>query len=430
MAVDAERASGYRYGQRAFLVQLRREGSGTLLVDPVPLPDLSPLATALGDATWVLHAASQDLPCLAEVGLRPGGDLFDTELAARLAGREQVGLAAVVEDLLGWTLAKEHSAVDWSTRPLPEPWLRYAALDVEVLLELRDALAGELAAQGKTAWAQEEFAAVRDAPAPSPRTDPWRRTSGLHQVRDRRGLAVVRSLWTEREEMARHRDVAPGRVLPDRAVVSAATRQPATAAELTALPVFSGPANRRLASRWMAAIDRARALDDADLPAQTLPNDGPPPARVWRERDPQAAARLAAARAVVDELSERHGVPAQNLLTPDLLRRLCWRPPDPADAAALAASLRAAGARRVAGRPARRPARRRVRHRRRARCTDRRRPLRRPVPRRRPGRCRGRRAVALRDRTASLHGSLLLASSMACGAPARPPRSSRAPHPA
>jgi ribonuclease D len=345
VAVDAERASGYRYGQRAFLVQLRRAGAGTVLVDPVPLPDLAPVREALGDAEWVLHSASQDLACLAEVGLVPGGELFDTELGARLAGLERVGLAAVVEQLLGLRLAKEHSAVDWSTRPLPASWLTYAALDVEVLVELRDALAALLAEQGKLDWAREEFAAVRDAPAPVPRTDPWRRTSQLHQVRSRRGLAVVRELWNERDRVAARRDIAPGRVLPDRAIVNAATAMPTSVEELTALPVFSGPANRRQAGRWLGAIERGRRVPERELPLHALPGDGPPPPRAWKDRDPEAAARLVASREAVAALSEQHVVPVENLLTPDLLRRLCWRPPADTSAAGLAAALRAAGAR-------------------------------------------------------------------------------------
>jgi ribonuclease D len=345
VAVDAERASGYRYGQRAFLVQLHRAGTGTLLVDPVGRQDLSSIGQALGDAEWVLHAASQDLPCLAAVGLRPGGALFDTELAARLAGFEKVGLAAVVERLLGWGLAKEHSAVDWSTRPLPPAWLVYAALDVDVLLDLREALGAELEAQGKTTWAAQEFAAVRDAPTPPPRTDPWRRTSGMHGLRGRRSLAVVRELWQVREDLARRRDVAPGRLLPDRAIVSAATAMPATVAELTALPVFSGPANRRLATRWLAAIERARRLPEDRLPPVSLPSDGPPPPRTWKDRDPAAAERLSRGRAVVAALSEEHAVPVANLLSPDTLRRLCWEPPAQGDASSVASVLRDAGAR-------------------------------------------------------------------------------------
>ena len=187
VAIDAERASGYRYGQRAYLVQVRREGSGTALIDPMAVPDLAPLNTAINGAEWILHAATQDLACLAEVGLRPK-QLFDTELAARLLGMPRVGLAAVVEHYLGLTLAKEHSAVDWSTRPLPTDWLKYAALDVEVLGEVRNLMGVDLARSGKAEWARQEFAALITW-APAVKVDPWRRTSGLHKVRGARGLA-------------------------------------------------------------------------------------------------------------------------------------------------------------------------------------------------------------------------------------------------
>src|SRR4051812_9842722 len=274
IAVDAERASGHRYGQRAFLVQIRREGAGTALIDPVELPDLSDLNHAIAGIEWVLHAASQDLPCLAEVGLHPTR-LFDTELGARLAGFPRVGLAAMVEELLGLSLAKEHSAVDWSTRPLPEPWLRYAALDVEVLVDLRDAVAAELERQGKLAWAEEEFAAVAAAPPAAPRVDPWRRTSGMHRIRDRRRLAAVRELWLTRDTVARQRDLSPGRILPDSAIVEAALTMPATLTALTALPAFSGRGARRHARQWLDALDAARALPESDLPLQHLPADGP-----------------------------------------------------------------------------------------------------------------------------------------------------------
>ncbi len=345
VAVDAERASGHRYGQRAFLVQLRREGAGTALIDPAALPDLSSLGEALEDAEWVLHAASQDLPCLAEVGLRPR-TLFDTELGSRLAGLQRVGLAAVVEEFLGLGLAKEHSAVDWSTRPLPEPWLRYAALDVEVLIDLRDALAAELERQGKLAWAREEFAAIVDTPPAPPRQDPWRRTSGLHRVRTRRQLAVVRELWHTRDALAQEQDVSPGRILPDSSVVEAALASPTTLRGLTSMASFTGRGSRRHAPLWFEAIRRAQELPDDQLPAQHLPADGPPPARVWAERDPAAAARLSRARAVVGSVATQLGLPVENLVSPDIVRRLAWSPPEPADEAAVTEFLREHGARR------------------------------------------------------------------------------------
>jgi ribonuclease D len=345
VAVDAERASGYRYGQRAYLVQLRRQGSGTVLIDPIPLPDLSTLDAAIADVEWDLHAASQDLPCLAELGMRPH-TLFDTELAGRLLGYEKVGLGAMVESQLGLALEKGHSAADWSTRPLPHSWLAYAALDVEVLVELRDLLEGQLRAAGKLDWAREEFAAVAAAPQPAPRAEPWRRTSGIHRVRGRRALATVRALWEARDALARQRDIAPGRVLPDSAIVAAATANPATADELAALPVFSGRQQLRQLRRWFGAVAAARELPEEALPLSAVPSDGPPPPNRWADRDPDAAARLVAARAGLADLSARVSIPVENLLSPDLVRRLAWSPPADADPAGIAAVLAAGGARR------------------------------------------------------------------------------------
>ena len=344
VAVDAERASGYRYSHRAYLVQLRREGAGTALVDPLACPDLSALGDTLAEVEWVLHAAGQDLPCLADLGMRPSR-LFDTELAGRLLGYPRVGLAPLVEAVLGFALEKGHSAADWSTRPLPEPWLRYAALDVELLIELRAVLETELRQTGKLAWAQEEFAALVGSTPPAPPTEPWRRTSGLHRVRDRRRLAAVRELWLERDWLARSRDLAPGRVLPDAAIVEAALTMPAGPAEIATLPVFRGRAQRREAARWARAIERARRAGDGDLPALAVRYDGPPPTRSWASRDPVAAARLAAARAAIAEVAQAHGLPVENLLTPETLRRAAWSPPDPPTPEALAAAFRHRGAR-------------------------------------------------------------------------------------
>ncbi|GEB53284.1 MULTISPECIES: ribonuclease D [Streptomyces] len=344
VAVDAERASGYRYGQRAYLVQLRREGAGTALIDPVACPDLTALDAALAQSEWVLHAATQDLPCLREIGMRPAR-LFDTELAGRLAGFPRVGLGAMVENVLGYALEKGHSAVDWSTRPLPEPWLRYAALDVELLVDLRDALEEELAGQGKLEWAREEFAAIVAAPPPPPRKDPWRRTSGMHKVRRRRQMAVVRELWQTRDAVARKRDVSPGKVLSDAAIVEAALASPANARALAALPGFGHRMGRRQLEQWQAAVERARALPESELPQQSQAPAGPPPPRSWADKDPDAAARLTAARAAVTQHAEELNLPQENLLTPDTVRRLCWEPPAEVTRETVGEALRRMGAR-------------------------------------------------------------------------------------
>ena len=344
VAVDAERASGYRYSSRAYLVQLRRAGVGTAIIDPIPLGALSELGATLTGCEWVLHAASQDLPSLAAIGLRPAR-LFDTELAGRLLNYPKVGLAAMVEQLLGYRMRKEHSAVDWSRRPLPKSWLRYAALDVEMLLELRDVLARQLLAEGKQHWAEEEFAALAAWTPGELRQEPWRRTSGLHRVRGRRGLAVVRELWDTRDAIARERDIAAGRILNDAALCEIAIAAEKSRAALAASAALESAGGQRHRSSWLAAVRRAQQLPEVDLPQLSPRYDGPPPARVWAERDPAAAARLTACREAMRALAEQHRMPVENILAPDAVRRLAWQPPEKHSAGAVAAILRSFGAR-------------------------------------------------------------------------------------
>ena len=327
VAIDAERASGYRYGQRAYLIQLRREGSGTWLIDPIACPDLSPIGEVLSEVEWILHAATQDLPCLADVGMHPS-HLFDTELGGRLVGLPRVGLAAVVEHYLGLTLAKEHSAVDWSTRPLPEPWLRYAALDVEVLVQVRNLMAQDLAVQDKMGWAEQEFDALTRFTGPPVRLEPWRRTSGMHKVRNRRGAAMIRELWQTRDAIAIASDIAPGRILPDATLVDLAIRAPKTGADINANAVGRvSRSARRYQQEWLGALERARHLPETDLPALTVRSEGPPPARAWADRAPAAASRLAQAREALGEFAHVRNIPIENLLSPDSLRRMLWTPP-------------------------------------------------------------------------------------------------------
>ncbi|EOM75846.1 ribonuclease D [Rhodococcus rhodnii] len=324
LAVDAERASGFRYSARAYLVQLRREGAGTVLLDPIPTADaLAPLAEVVNPLEWVLHAADQDLPGLAELGLHPAR-LFDTELGARLAGFERVGLAAVVERELGYSLKKGHGADDWSKRPLPDAWLNYAALDVELLVDLRDAVAADLERQHKTEWAAQEFERVRLAGPPVPKPDRWRRVSHITSLKSPRQLAAARALWEAREDLARRRDVSPSRVLPDSAIVDAATKDPRTVGELRALPVFGGPRQRRYSRVWLTALEQARGLGDAELPSRSPRTVGPPAASRWARVDPEAADRLASVRAGLNALSEKVTVPVENLAHPELVRRIVW----------------------------------------------------------------------------------------------------------
>lgn len=342
IGVDAERASGFKYSQRAYLIQVYRRGAGTFLFDPPAIGRFSELNEAIGDETWILHAASQDLACLREVGLDPD-TIFDTELAARLLGLPRVGLGTVVEELLGIHLAKEHSAANWSTRPLPEAWLVYAALDVELLPDLHDRMVEMLESDGKSTLATQEFAAVLARETKVVRPEPWRRLSGIHSLRGQRNLAIARELWLARDALAQEIDVSPGRLVPDASLVAAAAAAPTNKQALAELKQFSGRASRSELDRWWGAVQAGLATED--LPVIKANNDTLPPPRSWPDRNPEAALRYKAARAALAEAGEQLSIPLENLLTPEYLRRLAWTPPEPVDTETVAAALADMGAR-------------------------------------------------------------------------------------
>ncbi len=339
VGLDTERAHGFRYTGKAYLIQLRREGSGTFLIDPIafetdgPRADLSSLGDAISDAEWIIHAASQDLGPLAEVELVPR-TLFDTELAGRLLGFPRVSLGVLTEELLGVSLLKEHSASDWSKRPLPSEWLSYAALDVELLGELRDHIAAELHSAGKSEWAEQEFVHLVDhaEDVPAPREDPWRRTSGIHSVHTQMGLAYVRELWYARDELAADMDIAPGRLVSDRAISElAASAQPKKhvlqRSDLRGVTGFRWRNARRHEDTWLAALERVAELTPSEYPPTRAASKGPGSPRNWANKNPEAFARWQRVRAAVVEASESLNVPAENLIAPDAIRHLCFSPP-------------------------------------------------------------------------------------------------------
>lgn len=343
IGVDAERASGFRYGNDAYLVQLFRTGSQAFLIDPISVSSFADVQEALSAEEWIFHAASQDLPSLEKLGLKPQ-KVFDTELASRLLGLPRVGLGSVVEEFLGVTLEKAHSAADWSTRPLPESWLEYAALDVLLLPALRDSLEEQLLASGKLEFATQEFEHLLRWEPKAEHPEPWRRMAGLNAVSQPRQLAIARELWLSRDALARERDIAPGRLLPDSSIIAASLEPPRSQSHLAAMKKFHGRASRSELPRWWQAIFSGKTTDD--LPTKRGPAlRDQPPHRTWAKRFPEADARLRAARESLSELADERQIPLENLLTPDVLRRLAWSPPEPIETATLAAALSDAGAR-------------------------------------------------------------------------------------
>ncbi len=331
-AVDAERASGFRYSARAYLIQIKRKNGGLHLIDPIPFgPEHSLFAelnALLNTDEVILHASTQDLPCLRELGINPV-KLFDTELAGRIAGLPRVGLGPLLESLMGVTLAKEHSAADWSARPLPKEWLTYAALDVELLVELRDTMNSILEKANKLPWAHEEFASILMAPPAPPRVDPWRRTSGMHKIKRRDQLAIIRSLWVARDGVAAVQDIAPGKLLNDSAIVELAIAAPTNKKEFEKCLRPLGLRARWMENLqlWLDSIAAAVAMPEDLWPAMRTNADTLPPIKLWRDKFPEKFAPLSHARAAIELIAEQNEIPVENLITPEFVRRICWKPP-------------------------------------------------------------------------------------------------------
>jgi len=344
-AVDAERATGFKFSARAYLIQIKRHNGGLHLIDPIPFGPGHRLFVELNKLLQsdevILHASTQDLPCLRELGINPV-NLFDTELGGRLAGLPRVGLGPLLESLMEVSLAKEHSAADWSQRPLPQDWLNYAALDVELLIELRDKVHALLASANKLKWAEQEFQAILNAPPAPPRIDPWRRTSGMHKVKKREQLAIVRALWTVRNEIAQEIDISQGRLLSDSAIIELAMVAHAKPIkskkdlERALRPIGLRARWVENSATWISTITDAIALPEEQWPKARSAADSLPPIKIWRERFPEKYAPLTHAKARLAEKSAELAIPLENMITPEYVRRVCWMSPKGSVAQALA----------------------------------------------------------------------------------------------
>ena len=170
-------------------------------------------------------------------------------------------------------------------------------------------------------WAKVDSAPVR--------AEPWRRTSGIHRVRGRRGLALVRSMWELRDRIAQGRDITTNRIVPDAAIVEAAQAAPRSRNALGRLPGFATRSGQRYAKEFATAINEAFELPETELPTLGQQHDGPPPPRSWADKNPEAADRLGRCREVISSLATEHELPQENLISPDFVRRLAWEPPVP-----------------------------------------------------------------------------------------------------
>jgi len=345
IAIDAERASGFRYGQKAYLIQVGVKGEDLFLIDPVANyePEMwEDCKEVLSSKPWIIHAASQDIPCLAELGIIPI-QVLDTELGSRILGLPRVSLGTITEHYLDLKLAKEHSAVDWSERPLRKEWLEYAALDIDVLHELWEKVHADLISKEKLEIATAEFDYLISQPVKAPKAERWRSMTGLHEIKEGRALTIAKALWEARENLAIDKDVAPGRLIPDSAIVAAVKAMPKSRSELATLKTFSGKASRTFLDTWWDAFVLGNTTKDVvELRAKAT---GIPNHRNWPIKFPDAHARLLASKAALISLSEELQIPQENILNPEVLRSICFEPPTDISHESVAENLAAKGAR-------------------------------------------------------------------------------------
>lgn len=329
LAVDAERASGFRYFQRAYLIQFHFENGVTWLIDPHLFDEGDAGRRALNELTqalprnWILHAATQDFPCLFELGLRPER-VFDTELAAKLIGLEKVGLASILQQLHGIELAKEHSAADWSQRPLTASMLGYAALDVQHLHELKESLSNAIFEVGREEWAVQEFDHLLTFAPKPPDEYKWLRLPGVKQARDQTVSKIAKAIWSARELLAQELDISPGRILPDSSIAAAAIAKPSSRRELASNKAFSGRMSRTKLDLWWGAVESAESQDvHVTAASEAIPHH-----RSWERRFPDAYRRYGELRPILIDLAAKHGLRPEVLISPDAIRSVAFAPPD------------------------------------------------------------------------------------------------------
>jgi len=267
LAVDTEAASFHRFIDRVYLLQISSRDE-TAVVDPLAIDSLAPLAEVLADPAVeiVFHDADYDLRLLdREYGFR-ATNIFDTRVAAQLLNEPGVGLAALLEKYLGVRLDKRFQRADWSARPLSPEMLEYAASDTRHLPELRDILKGRLEAQGRLAWAEEEFALLDELRWSQSDGEPgYLRLKGAKALKGRE-LAILRELFEWREGVAQRSDRATFRVLNNEPMLAMAKQPPADMAALKTIPGIGSDQAERRGRDILAAVKRGLEIPEQDLP--------------------------------------------------------------------------------------------------------------------------------------------------------------------
>ncbi|HTY20007.1 MAG TPA: HRDC domain-containing protein [Geobacteraceae bacterium] len=279
VAVDLEADSMHHYQEKVCLIQISTS-TESVIVDPLGLPDLSPLAPVMADADIrkIFHGADYDIRSLHRDFAIEVRNLFDTMIACQFLGEKEVGLAAVLFKRFGAELDKRHQKADWSRRPLPDDMIEYAIRDTSLLIPLYGQLKKELNENGRLAWVEEESELLAGVRAnPRDQEPMFLRFKGAARM-EQRSLAVLEELLRYRDGVARAHDLPPFKVMGSDAVRVLAERMPRRPADLEGIPGLTPKLIKRYGNDILEATARGAALPPERLPSY------PSPRRYVKER--------------------------------------------------------------------------------------------------------------------------------------------------
>ena len=150
----------------------------------------------------------------------------------------------------------------------------------------------------------------------------------MHKVRDRLNMTIIRDLWLSRNQLAQELDLAPGRVLGDEAIVEIAIKRPTTAEAMAKVISWRTKLESPPFGRWLEVLNKSLQTPLAEQVELRVPSQGLPPIKIWKDKNPLGYARLTHARGKIAELSSEIEIPAENLITPELVRKICWALPE------------------------------------------------------------------------------------------------------
>lgn len=268
LAIDTEFLSGKTYYAKLCLIQLATDGQAAY-IDPIETRELTPLIEILLDPSIlkIMHAASQDMALLMRLCGRPPVPVFDTQLAATLAGHaSQTGYGRLVTALTGVVLEKSESFTDWSRRPLTEKQVAYALDDVIYLQPMYETLSRQLEKSGRLAWLAEDFRALSDPGTYETAPDQLFRGIKHASRLNGRQLAVLREVAAWREREAQRRNLPRQWVLKDEVLIELARRKPSSLSALEELRDLNVRSLPDQGKTLLAAIAAGLAVPGNALP--------------------------------------------------------------------------------------------------------------------------------------------------------------------